>query len=72
VKEGLSFKVLADTDHRVSEEYGTLTQLPFTHAARTTFIIAPDGRIARVIDDVKPAEHSAEVLAALTDMEKNK
>jgi thioredoxin-dependent peroxiredoxin len=70
VKEGLSFKVLADTDHKVSEDYGTLTQLPFTHAARTTFIIAPDGRIARVIDDVKPAEHSAEVLAALKDLEK--
>jgi peroxiredoxin Q/BCP len=69
-KEGLNFKLLADTDHMVSEEYGTLTKLPFTHAARTTFLIAPDGRIALVIDDVKPAEHSAEVLAALTDLEK--
>jgi peroxiredoxin len=39
---------------------------------RTTFVIAPDGRIALVIDDVKPAEHSAQVLAALTDMEKKK
>jgi peroxiredoxin Q/BCP len=69
VKEGLSFRLLADTDHNVSTEYGTLTQLPFTHAARNTFLITPDGRIARVFDDVKPAEHSAQVLAALTELE---
>ena len=70
VKEGLSFRLLADTDHTVSEKYGTLTHLLFTHAARNTFLISPDGRIARVFDDVKPAEHSAEVLAALTELEK--
>ena len=69
VKEGLSFRLLADTDHNVSTEYGTLTQLPFTHAARNTFLITPDGRIARVFDDVNPAEHSAQVLAALTELE---
>ena len=70
VKEGLSFKLLADTDHSVSEEYGTLTHMLFTHAARNTFLIAPDGKIARVFDDVKPSEHSAQVLAALTELEK--
>jgi peroxiredoxin Q/BCP len=70
VKEGLSFKLLADTDHNVSSEYGTLSHIPFAHASRNTFLIAPDGRIARVFDDVKPAEHSAQVLAALTELEK--
>jgi peroxiredoxin Q/BCP len=70
VKEGLNFKLLADTEHSVSEEYGTLTHLGFTHAERKTYLIAPDGRIALVFDDVKPAEHSAEVLAALRDLEK--
>jgi thioredoxin-dependent peroxiredoxin len=70
VQEGLSFKLLADTDHTVSKEYGTLTWTVFTHAARNTFLIAPDGKIARVFDDVKPAEHSAQVLAALTELEK--
>jgi peroxiredoxin Q/BCP len=69
VKEGLSFKLLADTTHNVSEEYGTLTHLGFTHAARNTFLITPDGKIARVFDDVKPAEHSTQVLAALTELE---
>ena len=70
VKEGLSFKLLADTEHHVSDEYGTLSHMTFTHASRNTFLIAPDGRVARVFDDVKPAEHSAEVLAALRELEK--
>jgi peroxiredoxin Q/BCP len=70
VKEGLSFRLLADTNHTVSEEYGTLTHLGFTHAARNTFLISPDGKVARVFDDVSPAEHSAQVLAALTELEK--
>ena len=70
VKEGLSFKLLADTDHAVSKQYGTLSHIGFTHAARNTFLISPDGRIARVFDDVKPAEHSAQVLAALDQLQK--
>jgi peroxiredoxin Q/BCP len=85
-KEGLRFKLLADTEHSVALQYGALSYTGFTKASpgafviapdgkvarvmRKTFLIAPDGRIARVIDDVKPAEHSAEVLAALTDLEK--
>ena len=68
VKEGLSFKLLADTDHSVSRDYGTLTIVGFTHAARNTFLISPDGKIARIFDDVKPAEHSAQVLAALAEL----
>ena len=30
----------------------------------------PDGKIAHVFDDVKPAEHSTQVLATLTELEK--
>ena len=70
VKEGLSFKLLADTDHVVSKDYGTLTVVGFTHAARNTFLISPDGKVARVFEDVKPAEHSAQVLGALTELQK--
>lgn len=70
LKEGLSFKLLADTGYTVSKEYGTLTEMGFTHAARNTFLISPDGRIARIFNDVNPAEHSAQVLAALTALEK--
>jgi peroxiredoxin Q/BCP len=69
VKEGLTFKLLADTDHKVSQEYGTLSHIPFTHASRNTFLISPDGKIARVFDDVKPSEHSAQVLATLNELQ---
>ena len=70
VKECLSFKLLSDTEHNVSEQYGTLSHMPFTHASRNTFLISPDGKIARVFDDVKPNDHSAQVLAALNELEK--
>ena len=43
-KEGLRFKLLADTEHSVSEEYGILTYTGFTHDAKDAFVIAPDGR----------------------------
>ncbi len=36
---------------------------------RTTFIIDPAGRIARVYEKVRPAEHAAELLAELEDLE---
>jgi peroxiredoxin Q/BCP len=69
VKEGLSFKLLADTKHDVSEKYGTLSHMIFTHAARNTFLISPDGKVARVFDDVNPSQHSAQVLAALNELQ---
>jgi peroxiredoxin Q/BCP len=34
---------------------------------RTTFLIGPDGRIARVFEKVKPEGHAGEVLAALNE-----
>jgi peroxiredoxin Q/BCP len=65
-KEGLNFKLLADTDKKVAEAYGSLNDfLVVKVAARHTFIIDPQGKIARVFPDVKPATHSQEVLAAL-------
>jgi peroxiredoxin Q/BCP len=65
-KEGLNFKLLADTDKKVSAAYGSLNNLLVAKvSARHTFIIDPQGKIARVFPDVKPAVHSREVLAAL-------
>jgi peroxiredoxin Q/BCP len=70
-KEGLNFKLLADTDHKVTAEYGSLTNLGVVKfAARHTFIIDPSGRIAKVYSSVDPARHSEEILAALDDMQK--
>jgi thioredoxin-dependent peroxiredoxin len=72
-KEGLNFKLLADTDKKVSEAYGSLTNLALVKfAARHTFIIDPNGKIARVYTTVAPARHSAEVLAALDELERAK
>jgi thioredoxin-dependent peroxiredoxin len=65
-KENLNFKLLADTDKKVSDAYGSLNNLLVVKmAARHTFIIDPQGKIARSFPDVKPASHSQEVLQAL-------
>ncbi len=60
-KEGLAFKLLADTDGAVSEAYGSLMAVGLS--ARNTFLINPEGRIAKVYLGVKPNPHSEEVLA---------
>jgi len=39
-------------------------------SARNTFIIDPEGRLAKVFTGVKPAGHSEEVLAALAELKK--
>ncbi len=70
-KEGLNFKLLADTDYQVSSAYGSLTNLGLVKfASRHTFIISPDGKVAKVFTDVDPNKHSEEVLAALADLQK--
>src|SRR5271154_5984381 len=65
-KEGLNFKLLADTGHSVTKSYGSLTNLGVVQiASRNTFIINPDGKVAKVYSGVNPAPHSDEVLAGL-------
>ena len=70
-QEGLNFKLLADTDHKVSEEYGSIMNFGVKKlSARHTFIISPDGVIVQEFLDVNPSKHSEEVLAALTELQK--
>jgi len=70
-KEGLNFKLLADTDHKVAAAYGSLTNLGLVKfAARHSFLIDPDGKIAKIYTSVNPANHSAEVLAELDQRER--
>ncbi|MEA2273275.1 MAG: thioredoxin-dependent peroxiredoxin [Solirubrobacteraceae bacterium] len=69
-KYELGFPLLADADHAVAEAYGTWIQKKlfgktYMGAARTTFVIDADGRIASVLENVKPARHDDDVLAAL-------
>jgi peroxiredoxin Q/BCP len=69
-KEGLSFRLLADTDHKVSALYDSLAEYhgkPI--AARNTFIINPAGEIVRIYKGVNPANHSQEVLSALAQLQ---
>ncbi len=70
-KEGLNFKLLADSDRKVSSAYDSLTNLGLVKfASRHTFIINPDGKVARVFTEVNPNQHSEEVLAALAELQK--
>lgn len=68
-KEGLTFHLLADTERKVSELYGTLGTKPYAQYGlidnRDTFLIDPTGKIVKVYTHVNPAVHSAEVQEAL-------
>lgn len=72
-KYSLPFTLLADEDHQVCERYGVWGRKKFMGREydgvfRTTFLIGSDGKILKVFEDVKPAEHSAEVLQALREL----
>ena len=71
-KEGLAFKLLADPDLKVSSQYASMMEYGGAKmAARNTFLINPDGKIAKVYMKVKPAEHSEEVLKDLATLKKS-
>jgi len=71
-KEGLNFKLLADPGGKVSAEYGsTMVYQGATMAARNTFLINPEGKIAKVYTGVKPVEHSEQVLKDLAELKKS-
>lgn len=62
----LPFPLLADVEGSASTAYGVKTRMfGMTVAKRQTFIIGPDGIIAKHYEKVNPAEHSAQVLADL-------
>jgi thioredoxin-dependent peroxiredoxin len=69
-KYNLPFTLLADEDHQVCQLYGVWgikNSYGREHEGvfRTTYLISPEGKIKKVFENVKPAEHSKEVLAAL-------
>jgi peroxiredoxin Q/BCP len=69
-KEGLNFKLLSDTDKKVSEEYGSVMNFGVAKlSARHTYLINPDGVIVKEYMDVNPSKHSEELLAALTQLQ---
>lgn len=69
-KYQLPFTLLADEEHKVAELYGVWGRKKYMGKEydgmfRTTYLIDPEGKIIKVFENVKPADHSAEVLAAI-------
>ena len=70
-KDGLTFHLLADPNHKVVDEYGSLGSfMGLKIANRNTFLIDPHGKIVKVWTKVDPTHHSEEVLAALSELKK--
>jgi peroxiredoxin Q/BCP len=72
-KYDLNFPLLADADHAVADKYGAWQQRSlygrkFMGVARTTYLIAKDGKVARRWDNVKVDKHVDEVLAAVDEL----
>ncbi|MFL5779665.1 MAG: peroxiredoxin [Chloroflexota bacterium] len=73
-KFGLPFTLLADEDHRTADAYGSWVEKnnygrTSWGTARRTFLIDPEGRIARTWPKVKPEGHAAQVLEALDELQ---
>jgi peroxiredoxin Q/BCP len=69
-KYDLPFTLLADVGHKVADDYGVWVKKKFAGreymgVERSTFVIAEDGTIKKVMRKVKPATHADDVLATL-------
>lgn len=72
-KHGLPFQLLVDEDHALAEKYGAWGEKNMygkksMGIIRSTVLIGPDGRVARVWPRVKAQGHAAQVLAALDEL----
>jgi peroxiredoxin Q/BCP len=68
-KYHVPFPLLSDADRKTARAYGVLTStLGIKYARRTTFLIDPQGKIAKVYQDVDPEKNSAQVLADLNTL----
>jgi peroxiredoxin Q/BCP len=71
-KYDLPYSLLADVDKAVVNKYGVLKEKSmygrkYMGIDRTTFVIAPDGKISAVLNGLKPDEHAGAVIAALKE-----
>jgi peroxiredoxin Q/BCP len=72
-KYDLNFPLLADADHAVAEKYGVWQEKTnygrkYMGIVRTTYLIAPDGKVAKRWDKVNVTGHADEVLAAVKEL----
>jgi len=73
-KYDLGFTLLADADHAVAESYGVWAEKnmygkKYWGVQRTTFLIDPEGKVARVFPKVQPKQHDDLVLGALAELQ---
>jgi peroxiredoxin Q/BCP len=69
-KNDLPYSLLADEDKAVCNKYGVMKEKSmygkkYMGIDRTTFVISPEGKIAAVLNGLKPDEHAGAVIAAL-------
>jgi len=72
----LPYTLIADEDHAIAEAYGAWGEKTnfgrkYMGVLRTTYIIDPDGRVAKVFEKVKPENHAEEVAEALNVLSKD-
>jgi peroxiredoxin Q/BCP len=72
-KYELPFTLLADVDHAIAEAYGVWKLKKFMGreymgVERSTALIDPEGKVARVFEKVSAAGHPAEVAAAIEEL----
>ena len=69
-KDSFTFKMLADPDHKVVDEYGVplMSHAGANYATRDTFLISPDGKIMKTWQVKDIATHSTDVLTAIQAM----
>jgi peroxiredoxin Q/BCP len=72
-KYDLGFTLLADPDHAVAEKYGawgekSMYGKKYMGVLRSTFIVGPDGKVAKAFTKVQPKKHDKLVLEALAGL----
>jgi peroxiredoxin Q/BCP len=73
-KYQLPFTLLADEDKKLVTDYGVWGEKKFMGRTymgtnRMSFLINPEGKIAKIYEKVKPAEHAEQVLADLKELQ---
>jgi peroxiredoxin Q/BCP len=68
-KFNFPYKLVCDTTHEVGKAYGAYDPAEASWPRRISYLIGPDGRIARAYAKVKPKDHPAEVLADLAALQ---
>ena len=75
-KYNLPYTLIADENHAIAEAYGVWGEKmnygrKYMGVLRTTYVIDPEGRVARVFEKVKPENHAEEVMEALNVLSKS-